>query len=720
MTRSNPSPNLFARASRGVRGWLARSLGWETTMFGDLLDGGGAAAAELTQPYKRSAWVRSAIQFVSAPISMRPLIITADKRGGDVRVDDPALTAFWEKPARNAGGPLSRQDFVEALVGLLKLKGQAFLVMDETWFAPRAKRNPLWLAKPAHMHAVIDGGELIGWVLTDQRGKSAALTLDQVIQIKFWNPYDDILGLSEWEAAMIAAASDYAAGNFAMNLAKNNGDRGPFVIGKGGMFSDEQIVQITAQLRAKRELNRRGDFRAAFIPGDVEVQDPAINAVDSAYVTQRLENRKEIYAAFGVPMSFADAQASYSIGSASDRFRLIEDTCMPLGAKLCEAFETVSMRFLADRRTLFVEFDWDSHSTMQQVRAERFETATKAVDRGMPWAKASDYFALKLPRFTGDDVGRIPFSMQEIERDAPPGPADPPEPDPVEDLEKLFRARSLAKATPETPRQLTAKDMAAWKRVHKHRAPWEKKYKSRISRLLMDARGETLRNIAALPEEKSVAKSFDVLDIIFGLDAWLADWVRGLGGISRAALDAATQELWSEELLRDDPLTLPAAQVSEALRVRENRIMGAGEKVWESIKNEIQAGIDAGDTTDELADRVRSKFSELDKGRALVIAKTETTAIYETGRDMVFHLAGVTHTQWLTSGLGNERLSHLGANHQIREMGKAFLVGGYELYYPGDPEAPPKEVINCNCVRVAVANPEGGDIQGNDDDEIPY
>jgi hypothetical protein len=87
---------------------------------------------------------------------------------------------------------------------------------------------------------------------------------------------------------------------------------------------------------------------------------------------------------------------------------------MPLAAKIADALEIVVTRFLGKRQTVFVEFDWDSHSTMQQVRAERFTTATSAVDRGMPWQAASEYFRLKLPRFAGDSIGRVPFNLTEI------------------------------------------------------------------------------------------------------------------------------------------------------------------------------------------------------------------------------------------------------------------------------------------------------------------
>jgi HK97 family phage portal protein len=716
--------NFRAVISRlpGIGAMVARSLGWQSAMFGDLLDGGGGnSSPDLTRPYAKSAWVRAAIKFVAGPISMRPLIITSDRRGGDVVVDNPELTRFWETPARDASGMMTRQIFIEAIVALLKLKGQSFLIMDDTWFTPRAKKSPLILAKADAMHAIIEGGELIGWTYTDANRQRGALIPDQVIQIKNWNPYHDVLGLSEWEAAMIAAQSDYAAGTFARNLAMNNGDRGPFVIGKGGQFTDDQIKQVTAQLRMKRELGRRGEFRAAFLPADVDVKDPSLNAVDSAYVAQRLENRKEVFIALGVPPSFADPQASYSIGSASDRFRLIEDECMPLAAKIADAFEIISAKFLGGSATIFVEFDWDSHSTMQQVRSERFETAVKAVDRGMPWKVAGEYFRLKLPRFRGDDVGRVPFNLTEIEDVSDlSDPTDPPElaEDPVEELQQLFASRT--QGTPVvTPKAPSAKAAAAWQRVRKYREPWEKKFAAKVSRYLMDARAETLRKIAAAASTEKAVRTPDVLSLVFDLDAWLQEWIKGLLSISRAAIEQAGIEVWSEELRRDDPMTQPAAEVLEALNIRENRLSGAGQKVWEAVRDELQAGIDAGDTMEQLAERTRRKFRGIDKSRSMAIAKTETTVAYEFARDLAFRAAGVQWKQWLTSGLGNERLSHYAANEQIVPVDEKFNVGGFEMSYPGDPEAPAKEVINCNCVTIAVSDPAEDD-DFNNDDSIPY
>lgn len=705
---------------------IAKSLGWQNAMFGDLLDrGSNGGTADLVKPYARSAWVHSAIRLVTGPISSRTVSFTADKRGGDVAIENPELTKFWETPAKCCAGPINFSDFMEATAGFLKLKGQVFWIMDDTWLTPRAKRSQLILARPDEMQAVKNGKELIGWTWTNAMNKREVLLPEQVIHHKAWNPYDDINGLSDWEAAMMAAESDYAAGVFAKNLAKNNGDRGPFVIGKAGMFSDEQIKQITAALRQKRELSRRGDFRAAFIPGDVDVKEPALASVDASYAAQRLENRKEVYMAFGVPPSFADPQSSYSIGAASDMFRLLDSECIPLGKKITDGIETVSARFLGKGQTVFADLDWGNHSTMQQVAAERFETATKAVDRGMPWKNAGEYFGLRLPRFPGDDVGRVPFNLTEIGGEEDRGQrteaSQAEETDPVAELEQLFAARSQGGCKVHGKAMQPGVENEKWAKIHRARAPWEKKFQQKISRYLMDARAETLRKIAAAgAAEKSVTRAFDVLALIFDATAFLETWTKGLLGISRAALEQAGAEVWTDELGKSDTFTQPAAEVMTALGERENRIRNAGTQVFEAIQATLQEGINAGETTEQLAERVRKAFQGIDKTRALVIAKTETTVAYETARDMAFRAAGVQWKQWLTSGLGNTRLSHLNANEQIVPMDEAFKVGGHALRFPGDPTGPPLEIINCNCVCIAVAGPEG-DIMGNDpDSEIPY
>lgn len=716
--------NLRQRLASLILGRTA-TAGWPSDLFSS-----ASSAGQISKPYASSAWVHSAIQFVANPISGLPLNFTEDRRGGDIALDDPTLTAFWERPGTNRGGRINRSDFIAATAGWILLRGESFWIMDDTWLLRGAAKSPLILARPQDMTEITAGSgrELIGWHWLDGRGGKHTLIPAQVIQAKKWNPYDEIRGLADWQAAAIAADADYAAGYFARNLARNNGDRGPYVIGKTPA-SDDQMKQITAMLRQKREMAARGDFRAVFLTGDIEVREPSLQAVDAAYVSQRLENRKEVYAAFGVPPSFADSQASYSIGSASDRFKLIEETCMPLAAKIADAVEQASAILLGGGRTIFAEFDWDEHSTMQQVRGERFKSATDAIDRGMPWATASQYFRLGLPRFAGDTTGRVPYSLTPIEETTTPSePSTPSDAsDPLADLTKLFAARSATThACPACASNKSDSGSAKWQQIHRHRRPWEKQFTTTARRLLMDARAETLRNIDQA-EKLNLANTaattrISATDLLFSLTSWIGKWTSALTGISRSAMERAGFEVWTDELQRTDPLTMPAQGVLTAVRDRENKISGAGEKIHEDLRREIEAAITAGDTLDQIRDRVRSTFNGISSVRVDMIARTETTAAYETARDMAFREAGVEWTQWLTmADNGDRHPSYSGLHNQIRPIDEPFtLYGNLTLRYPGDPEGPAAEVINCRCVRIAVAGPDPTDIEGNDPNAAPY
>jgi hypothetical protein len=51
--------------------------------------------------------------------------------------------------------------------------------------------------------------------------------------------------------------------------------------------------------------------------------------------------------------------------------------------------------------------------------------------------------------------------------------------------------------------------------------------------------------------------------------------------------------------------------------------------------------------------------------------------------------------------------AHLRAEQDYQKgipIEKAFRVGGYDLMYPGDPNGPAQEVINCRCFTFAVVS----------------
>ncbi|MCX7869187.1 MAG: phage head morphogenesis protein [Terrimicrobiaceae bacterium] len=151
---------------------------------------------------------------------------------------------------------------------------------------------------------------------------------------------------------------------------------------------------------------------------------------------------------------------------------------------------------------------------------------------------------------------------------------------------------------------------------------------------------------------------------------------------------------------------LPPAEVLEFLRGRENRIAGAAENIFEQIQRELQAGLEAGENLNELSDRVRGAFNEVSRGRALTIAMTETNVCYGQGRELGMKQAGIRWKKWLTSGASNVRPSHRELDGMVVGMDETFPNG---CRFPGDPDGPAGEVINCHCTHVAAQEGDDGE-----------
>lgn len=667
------------------------------------LDGGGSNNAKLDKPYEQSVWVFRAIQHVVGPLASMPL---KWQKPDASSAEDPDRDRFWNRPARNAEGPMSRADFIEATGAWMQLEGHAFWIMDDSWFQ-RGEKNPspLILARPDRMRPIKDGAVLVGWEYTDGSKGRHNLVPIQVCRPRFYNPYDELTGLAPWKAAKIAAESDLAAAVFAKNLMVNNGDRGQFVIAKQGVVDDAQRIQIEAMLRQKQELARRGIPKTAFLTGDITVEDPKVQSTDSSFVSQRLENRHEIFIAFGVPASMAQVTASYSVGSASDRYRLLEETCMPLGAKIAEHIERVEL-IRSNGIELQAAFDWSSHPTMRQVRQELVKSARDLFGMGMPVHEINEWLGLGLPSFKGDNVGYLPMALDPVgtsDEDETTPPKKPKEEDsPAEETAKslntlraLFESRAKAKGDDRE---------ALWKKHMKLREPHVKAMKNKVNRALSEARAETLKKLDNAKALESV-KASGVLEIIFDRAAFrLRLWELMTGPIEGALTDSASQ--LSDELGLDDPWIMEDPEVRKYLDTRENKIKDAADHVWEDVKGELQDGVDKGESNAKLAERIRAKFTGLSKHRSETIAQTETGTAYGHARQTAMEATGIAWKEWLTARDEKVRAEHVAADGQQQEVSEAFVVAGEQLMGPCAEGGSPENVINCRCIAIPIRQPK--------------
>lgn len=669
----------------------------------------------LHEPFSDSVFVQRAVKMISGPVASVPIKFVrpgSDSVRGrvpsDNTIDIPGVAEWLQSPMKG----LSYSDFIEASIGWLKLKECFWLLGDDALVPfPDVQKLPyIIVARPDRMRHIVENGEVTGWDYVDPSGKHWSLLPEQVIHLRYWNPYDNFRGLGEYRSASVAAEADWLAGKFSKNLMSNNGDTGPFIIAKNGAPSDAQREQIISDLKAKRAAQLRGDFKPIFMTGDIEVQDPQIRSVDTAFISSRMENRHEIAIAFGVPPSLFDVKAAYSIGSASDLYQLIQNTCIPTSRKLADALSLLILRLT--KKAVHVEFDWSQHPVMQEVRKERLASIDTLANRGMPINLISDYLGLGLPRFEGDDVGYLPMGVAPVSAMLEPAPEPATSEDysePKEETEDSVKA--MCDALRKHKGVKSSYNKILWMAHMRKRFKYIRMFESKFNRELMVLRTRVLRNLDRLRDSvgKSVVNKSGLIDAILGIN----DFGKNLNSsftpiITSSITDASAQVL--EEIGFKDPWKFPPAKLLSFISERENKIVGVGDTVFNQLKTVLHDGLEKGENVDDLASDLKSRFNSLSKTEARRIAMTETGVAFNYSRDESMKAAGVKYKRWLSSHGPNVREAHAEAEERYSDnpipMSEPYEVDGEQLMYPGDPSGSPGNVINCQCISIAAEEPE--------------
>jgi len=242
-----------------------------------------------------------------------------------------------------------------------------------------------------------------------------------------------------------------------------------------------------------------------------------------------------------------------------------------------------------------------------------------------------------------------------------------------------------------------------------------KRIKSAADRVLNYARHETLRNTerhfretglksAEEDQPKTTAARITFDKTLLGEE--LAAAVRDE---QEQALQTAGQQLY-DEVGRDDPFKIPDKQAIDFLDTRENLLAGASDDLHREVMNEIQDGLNAGDTRKQLMDRINAAFDGISSGRAETIANTETAAAFNFARDKAMRKAGVQYKKWLFSQsplIKEHRPTHVEAGGQTVPVDEPFDISGVKFMHPGDDSlgAGPEDIINCHCVAIPTDKP---------------
>jgi hypothetical protein len=112
-----------------------------------------------------------------------------------------------------------------------------------------------------------------------------------------------------------------------------------------------------------------------------------------------------------------------------------------------------------------------------------------------------------------------------------------------------------------------------------------------------------------------------------------------------------------------------------------------------------------GKSLGKTAGQLTTEFQNMTDWQLQRIARTETHSVYNEAKyETMLNADAIIGKKWLTSGIvGNMRDWHEEMEGETAYVDEPFSNG---LMYPGDPDGPPEEVINCACTMTPVIRAE--------------
>lgn len=234
---------------------------------------------------------------------------------------------------------------------------------------------------------------------------------------------------------------------------------------------------------------------------------------------------------------------------------------------------------------------------------------------------------------------------------------------------------------------------------------------TRIEAILKEGRARIAAELASSPSD---FQSWHLPKVQAAIDREMRAVAQELG---KTAADGAGTATKIGTALVDEPLKAGGIRISAVLPEIDQRQVSAirafmvdkmsdvATETAAKIKTEIGLSMIGAETPSAVVGRV-GKLVDGGRGRALTIVRTEMGRAFSVANQERMTQAREVlpglKKQWRRSGKLHSRVTHDLADGQVVDIDKPFKVGDVMLMYPRDPEAPPRETVNCGCESLPV------------------
>lgn len=566
-----------------------------------------------------------------------------------------------------------------------------------------------------------------------------------MMHIKTPNPYDPLEGMGYGLPGLMPVSRDVDMDNmitqFLFNIFDHQG------IMPGGYIETpyEMDEDDIATLRQQFQDSEGGyqNWGRPIVLDQSQVYKPSALTLDQLNV-EAIDKRqiKRILGVFGVPgklIGLDDDSSTFSnVAEAREEF-----WTRTMLAELKAFEDEFKYRLRVEGQDWFCSFDTTDVPALQQDLSDASAIYATLVEHGVPPNEAARRVDLKIAMIEGGDTPLILGSLIPLKQALePPAPAPNPfqqapnggdneddtgdndmEDVPVEDDEDDEKRVKASRWDFDTKQSI-------WKALDSVTESWESRFRDAAETAFLS----DLEAIRAIIKNSKASKAVIEWAVARrGINLYLSTTGAQMWRTTFAPVIIGLTEAQTERWIQRAPDMFPPGTFSlrnvQAEAWFNNHLLTFATAINDTTRNDIHRllsdGLEHGLSNDRMADAIEQLFVQYMQGdvdpqtfaflqdrmpayRREMIARTETHGAMSTGNHALYQSAGVQRKEWLATRDGRTRDTHLQAWNKYSEGGTPgpipidmdFMVGGFNMRYPGDRSAPIGEWVQCRCVEI--------------------
>lgn len=523
----------------------------------------------------------------------------------------------------------------------------------------------LHLLRPDLMSFKFDAenGEITKYLFKQANGKDKEYLPEEIIVSHYHDPTSQLSGLSLLAAAVNVIKGEEQISEYHAKVLKNGGR-------VEGIFNFKQDRLTKTQLSEMKDAyeeqysDAKKSGKPLFLGGNAEYQNIGLKPSELSYLETKQVTLNDILLAFGVPKIILAQVEGVKYDNADASIRIfLRETIKPL---LINLTTTLDEHFLPSD-DLILDFV-DPTPEDKEQKLKEIETAHNISALTINEKRVALGFD-PLPGKEGDKI-LVPMNLVPLESEAKKGlkkkdfkhplqdekirrkywenyikKADKREDKFIKVLNKYFkgqRERIVEKLEPANTRIFRRKNLID--------DIFDKELEQKI------ARGEVLPMLQEFLIEAGVeAVEFVGSKFDFNITTDIAIWLDGKANIFAESINETT---------------------------------------FGKLQREFAESLSEGESRDKLVNRIKETYGNIEKSRAATIARTEVQAVSQKGTFEGYKQAGMPIKIWVAVMDSKTRDWHANLDGEERPINNPFSNG---LQFPGDPNGPADEVVNCRC-----------------------